>query len=111
MVHIGETIGLRVLERRDGRSALQWDAQEAYGFPTSSGQVIHGGMVTTLLDTAMGGACWSVLDEGWTSASTVAAELVEVFGAPGAESDALAMTESALRALAEHAIVELDDGE
>ena len=61
MVHIGETIGLRVLERGDGRSALQWDAQEAYGFPTSSGQLIHGGMVTTILDSAMGAACWSVL--------------------------------------------------
>ena len=24
---------------------------------------MHGGMVTTLLDTAMGGACWSVLED------------------------------------------------
>ena len=63
MVHIGETIGMRVLERGDGRAVLQWDAQEAYGFPTSTGQVIHGGMVTTILDSAMGGACWSVLTD------------------------------------------------
>jgi uncharacterized protein (TIGR00369 family) len=63
MVHIGETIGMRVVERGDGRSVLEWDAQEAYGFPTSTGQVIHGGMVTTILDSAMGGACWSVLSE------------------------------------------------
>jgi uncharacterized protein (TIGR00369 family) len=64
VVHIGETIGMRVLERGDGRSTLVWDAQEEYGFPTSSGQVIHGGMVTTILDSAMGAACWTVLDEG-----------------------------------------------
>ena len=63
MVHIGETIGMRVVERGDGRSVLEWDAHEAYGFPTSTGQVIHGGMVTTILDSAMGGACWSVLSE------------------------------------------------
>lgn len=61
MVHIGETIGMEVVERGDGRSVLRWDAPEAYGFPTSTGQVIHGGMVTTILDSAMGGACWSVL--------------------------------------------------
>ena len=64
MVHIAETLGLRVLERGDGVAVLQWDAQEEYGFPTGSGQVIHGGMVTTILDSAMGGACWSVLAEG-----------------------------------------------
>ena len=63
MVHIGETIGLRVVERGDGRAVLEWDAQEAYGFPTATGQVIHGGMVTTILDSAMGGACWSVLSD------------------------------------------------
>ena len=63
MVHIGETIGMRVVERGDGRAVLEWDAQEQYGFPTSTGQVIHGGMVTTILDSAMGGACWSVLAE------------------------------------------------
>jgi len=62
-VHIGRTIGMRVVERVDGRSVLTWDAQPEYGFPTASGQVIHGGMVTTILDTAMGGAAWSVLTE------------------------------------------------
>jgi uncharacterized protein (TIGR00369 family) len=61
LVHIGQTIGLKVLERADGRSVLTWDAQPEYGFPTASGQVIHGGMVTTILDSAMGGAAWSVL--------------------------------------------------
>jgi hypothetical protein len=54
---------------------------------------------------------WSVLDDGWTSAETVAAELVAVFGAPESESGALGMTESVLRTLAERGIVELDDGD
>jgi uncharacterized protein (TIGR00369 family) len=63
VVHIGETIGMRVLERGGGRSMLQWDAGPEYGFETATGQLIHGGMVTTILDSAMGGACWSVLAE------------------------------------------------
>ena len=62
-MHIGQTIGMQVLERADGRSVLTWEAQPEYGFPTASGQVIHGGMVTTILDSAMGGATWSVLTD------------------------------------------------
>ena len=34
--------------------------------PPPSGPIIHGGLVATLLDTAMGGACWSLLDDGET---------------------------------------------
>lgn len=62
-VHIGSTLGIEIVERSDGHSVLHWDAQREYGFPTSSGQVIHGGMVTTLLDSAMGAACWTTLGE------------------------------------------------
>jgi uncharacterized protein (TIGR00369 family) len=64
VVTIAQTIGMRVLERGDGRSLLAWEATADYGFPTATGQVIHGGMVTTLLDSAMGAATWSVLDPG-----------------------------------------------
>lgn len=63
-----------------------------------------------VLLSELASVAWSVLDDGWTTAETVAAELLAVFGAPEVESDALAMTESALQALAEHGIVELDDG-
>jgi uncharacterized protein (TIGR00369 family) len=45
---------------------LEWDAPPEYAFPASSGAIIHGGLVATLLDTAMGGACWSLLDEDET---------------------------------------------
>jgi uncharacterized protein (TIGR00369 family) len=62
-MNIGQTIGMQIIERGEGRSLLTWDAQPEYGFPTSSGQIIHGGMVTTILDSAMGGAAWSVLTD------------------------------------------------
>jgi hypothetical protein len=64
-------------------------------------------MVVLLSELAS--VAWSVLDDGWTSAETVAAELVNVFGEPEAETGALEMTESALRTLSEHGIVELDE--
>jgi hypothetical protein len=63
-----------------------------------------------VLLSELASVAWSVLDDGWTTAETVTAELVAVFGTPEVASDALSMTESALRALAEHGIVELDDG-
>ena len=66
-------------------------------------------MVVLLSELAS--VAWSVLGDGWTGAETVAAELVAVFGAPEAQSDPLAMTEAALRTLAEHGIVELTEGD
>ena len=42
---------------------IEWDATPEYCFHAPSGPIVHGGMVTTLLDTAMGGACWSTLEE------------------------------------------------
>ena len=43
---------------------LEWDATADYAFYTQSGPIIHGGLVATLLDTAMGGPCRSVLGDG-----------------------------------------------
>jgi uncharacterized protein (TIGR00369 family) len=44
---------------------IEWDATPEYGFHDGSGGfIVHGGMVATLLDTAMGGACWAVLEDG-----------------------------------------------
>jgi len=42
-------------------------------------------------------------------ADAVAAALVAEFGGPDEEGGALALTEQALRTLAEHQLVELDD--
>jgi uncharacterized protein (TIGR00369 family) len=61
--HIWRTLGYRGIEQGDGRSVIEWDAAVEYCFNAPSGPIVHGGMVTTLLDTAMGGACWSIVDE------------------------------------------------
>jgi uncharacterized protein (TIGR00369 family) len=61
--HIWRTLGYRGVEQEAGRSVIEWDATPEYCFHSPGGPIVHGGMVTTLLDTAMGGACWSVLDE------------------------------------------------
>ena len=60
--HLWTTLGYRRVSWGDGSSAVAWDATPAYGFPTSSGTVIQGGLVTAVLDAAMGGACWTVLE-------------------------------------------------
>ncbi|MDE3189266.1 MAG: PaaI family thioesterase [Acidobacteriota bacterium] len=60
--HIWRTLGYRGLEQGDGKSVIEWTASPDYCFHDGRGGfIVHGGMVTTLLDTAMGGACWSVL--------------------------------------------------
>ena len=61
--HIWRTLGYRGIEQGDGRSVIDWDATPEFCFHAPSGPIVHGGMVTTLLDTAMGGACWTVLGE------------------------------------------------
>jgi uncharacterized protein (TIGR00369 family) len=59
--HVWRTLGYRGVEQADGRSVLEWDATPEYCFHSPTGPIVHGGLVTTLLDTAMGGACWSLL--------------------------------------------------
>jgi uncharacterized protein (TIGR00369 family) len=61
--HIWRTLGYRGVDRGDGVSVIEWDATPEFCFHAPSGTIVHGGMVTTLLDTAMGGACWSVLQD------------------------------------------------
>ena len=61
--HLWTTLGYRRVSWGEGSSQVAWDATPEYGFPTSSGTVIQGGLVTAVLDAAMGGACWTVLDE------------------------------------------------
>jgi uncharacterized protein (TIGR00369 family) len=51
------------LTQADGRCVIEWDAPPEYCFHSPSGPIVHGGLVATLLDTAMGGACWTVMGE------------------------------------------------
>ncbi len=60
--HIWRTLGYERTVWEPGRQVIEWKATEDYGFPSMSGHIIHGGMVATVLDTAMGGATWSLLN-------------------------------------------------
>jgi uncharacterized protein (TIGR00369 family) len=64
--HVWRTLGYRRPIAEPGHVVVEWDADAAYAFPTDSGHIVHGGMVATLLDTAMGGACWTLLAEDET---------------------------------------------
>ena len=60
--HIWNTLGYRGIEQADGKAVIEWDATPEFCFHSPSGPIVHGGMVATLLDTAMGGACWSLME-------------------------------------------------
>lgn len=55
------TLGFRSTAQAPGAGAVEWDATADYGFPSPGGPVIQGGLVTAILDTAMGLACYSTL--------------------------------------------------
>ena len=69
-VHIWNTLGYRFAEGAEDRVTLEWDAVPAYAFPNGGRTIVHGGMVATLLDTAMGHACLARLgpDESFLTA-------------------------------------------
>lgn len=60
--HIWTTLGYRRTAWEPGLTTVAWEATPAYCFPTAGGPIVQGGLVTALLDAAMGGACWTVLD-------------------------------------------------
>lgn len=60
--HLWLTLGFRRLSWEPGATVVAWDAPEAYCFPSAGGPILQGGLVTAILDAAMGGACWTVLD-------------------------------------------------
>ena len=61
--HVWNTLRYRGIEQADGRAVIEWDATPEYSFHAPSGPIVHGGMVAALLDTAMGGACWTLMTE------------------------------------------------
>ena len=63
--HVWRTLGYRRTVTELGRMEIEWDASEDYTFPDGDGgSIVHGGLVGTVLDTAMGGACATVLEDG-----------------------------------------------
>ena len=60
--HIWRTLGYRRTAWQPGVTTIEWEATPEYCFPTAGGSVVQGGLVTALLDAAMGGAAWTVLD-------------------------------------------------
>jgi uncharacterized protein (TIGR00369 family) len=60
--HLWSTLGYRRLSWEPGATSIAWDASVDYCFPTAGGPIVQGGLVTALLDAAMGGSCWTVLD-------------------------------------------------
>ncbi|MGH3053734.1 MAG: PaaI family thioesterase, partial [Gaiellaceae bacterium] len=61
--HVWNTLRYRGLEQADGRAVIEWEATPEYSFHAPSGPIVHGGMVAALLDTAMGGACWTLMTD------------------------------------------------
>lgn len=60
--HVWRTLGYRRTGWHPGSTSIEWDADLEYCFPTAGGPIVQGGLVTALLDAAMGGACWTLLD-------------------------------------------------
>lgn len=61
---IWDTMGWKLAELEPGYSVLVWEPDERFAFPTvDGGWIVHGGMVATILDTAMGQATWTLLDD------------------------------------------------
>jgi uncharacterized protein (TIGR00369 family) len=60
--NLWQTLGFRRTAWDAGTSTIEWDATPEYGFATPNGPVIQGGLVTAILDSAMGGSCWTVLN-------------------------------------------------
>ena len=57
-------LGWRRVELEPGRSVFEWEPTTDHAFPTvGGGWIVHGGMVTALLDSAMGAATWSLLND------------------------------------------------
>jgi uncharacterized protein (TIGR00369 family) len=60
--NLWRTLGFRRTDWGPGFAVVEWDATPEYGFVTPNGHVIQGGLVTAILDSAMGGACWTTLN-------------------------------------------------
>src|ERR1700694_2326253 len=61
-------IGTRLVEVKKGSLILEGNlTEEAHGFPTSRGIIVHGGALATLADEALASAAFTLADEGETT--------------------------------------------
>lgn len=59
---IWNALGWHRVELEPGRAVLEWHPNTDHAFPAGDSWIVHGGMVTAILDSAMGSATWSLLD-------------------------------------------------
>lgn len=55
-------LGWKLADIAPGRAVLEWEPDTDHSFPAGDGWIVHGGMVTALLDTAMGQSTWTLLN-------------------------------------------------
>lgn len=61
-------LGTRLVEVKKGSLVLEGNlTEEAHGFPTSRGVIVHGGAIATLADEALASAAFTLADEGETT--------------------------------------------
>jgi uncharacterized protein (TIGR00369 family) len=60
-----KNIGARILEFEPGRVLVEASlTEEAHGFPTGRGWIVHGGIVSAVADAALASAAGSLAEEG-----------------------------------------------
>ena len=57
-------LGWRLADDGPGRATLEWETTTDHAFRAGDDWIVHGGMVTALLDTAMGHSTWTLLNHG-----------------------------------------------
>ena len=61
-------IGTRLVEIKAGSLVLEGNlTEQAHGFPTSRGMIVHGGAIATLADEALASVAFTLADEGETT--------------------------------------------
>jgi uncharacterized protein (TIGR00369 family) len=61
-------IGTKLVEVKAGGLVLEGNmTEQAHGFPTSRGLIVHGGAIATLADEALASVAFTLADEGETT--------------------------------------------
>jgi uncharacterized protein (TIGR00369 family) len=55
-------LGWDLADLEPGRAVLEWQPDSDHSFAAGDDWIVHGGMVTALLDTAMGQSTWTLLN-------------------------------------------------